>query len=526
MFSVGPRSAGPNPIVGDAGDAESANVGDAAAIDSRPSPSDSAALRCTPEAGTDEPDESFSDTDCDGIDGNAEHAVFVAPTGSDSGAGTKEEPFKTLGKAVAAAAANAKSIYVCNGEYAENVRIERTGVRIYGGYDCEHEWQRGPDRARIVPPSGVPLVIADVADPVVVDRLSMRAPDASPAAYGASSIAATVLRSVDVLIRRSVLRGGDAGRGADGIPRQALGKQPIAAAGTSIGAIDCVGTLSGTLLQGSPPECLTVAAGAVGSSRPCRDVAVTGGWGGAGANISRGIAARTGSFGFPYGAPGAVTTGAEGKPGSAALSGFGTIESGGYVGVDGKAGGDGLPGTAGRGGKGGDSIARGDVATSFWIGGGGGQGGYPGCGGDGGNPGKGGGGSFAILSDQSHLRVERSLLETGRGGDGGAGSDGAAGQLGGAGGPGGTGSGGGDTNGEPGESGGKGGRGGAGGPGGGGPAMGIVWNGIQPSVADVMFVLGTPGVGGVSSARIGAQGTVADVYPPLPGGDAGQGGTP
>jgi hypothetical protein len=521
-FLVSPRAIGPDPV----GDAEPNDVADAATADSRSVP-DAAVPRCVPEGGPDEPDETFSDTDCDGIDGNAEHAVFVAPTGSDSGAGTKDQPFKTIGRAVLAAAASSKSAYVCNGEYAENVRIEQTGVRIYGGYDCEHGWQRGPDRARVVPPTGVPLVISDVADPVVIDRLSLRAPDADSAAAGTSSIAASVLNSVDVLIRRSVLRSGDAGRGADGEPAVPTPeKQPIAAAGVSIGSLDCVGHLDGTLLQGSPQTCLTVARGGYGERRQCSaGDSIQGGAGGDGANVVLGITAHQGASGLPSFALGG-TTGADGTPGAAAVVGFGRISSARYVAEDGRTGVDGNIGKAGVGGKGGDSIGRGDLATTFWIGGGGGQGGYPGCGGSRGNPGKGGGGSFAILSDRSRVRVERSLLETGRGGDGGNGSQGAPGQLGGDGGPGGAGSGGGTTNGQTGEAGGNGGRGGAGGPGGGGPSSGIVWTGTPPTVEAVTFVLGTPGLGGVSAARIGAQGVVAEIHPPVPAGDAGQGGTP
>jgi hypothetical protein len=171
-------------------------------------------------------------------------------------------------------------------------------------------------------------------------------------------------------------------------------------------------------------------------------------------------------------------------------------------------------------------MGRGDLVVTFGVGGGGGGGGLPGCGGVGGKPGGGGGGSFAMISDDSRVRIESSLLEAGRGGDGGAGAEGAAGQLGGDGGPGGAGTHAPDTNGKAGQRGGDGGHGGAGGPGGGGPSVGIAWTKVPPSVDAVAFVLGTPGRGGVSSARIGAQGVVAEIHPPAPAGDAGEGGTP
>jgi hypothetical protein len=74
--------------------------------------------------------------------------------------------------------------------------------------------------------------------------------------------------------------------------------------------------------------------------------------------------------------------------------------------------------------------------------------------------------------------------------------------------------------------GGDGGHGGVGGPGGGGPSVGIAWTKVPPSIEAATFVLGTPGRGGVTSARIGAEGVVAEIHPPVPAGDAGEGGVP
>jgi len=474
----------------------------------------------------DEPDEAFADSDCDGIDGDARRAVFVAMTGSDSGAGTTTEPFRTLAKAVAAASADDRSVYVCNGEYPERVRVER-GVRIYGGYDCEHGWRRGPDRAHIVPASGVPLVIVDVDDPVVIDRLSLRAPNADSTVSGSSSVAASILRSSNVLFRRSVLRAGDAAPGADGAAAPSVAPHPIAASGASPGSIECIGTLNGQPLQGSPASCFVVYRGGRGTPRLCAEGFILGGDGGDGANIALGIKLQPGRNGVPSTGHGLGASGVDGAPGAASLLGFGTVSEGQYAAVNkGRAGRAGTWGTAGRGGSGGNSLGSGDLVVTFGVGGGGGQGGYPGCGGGAGQPGGGGGGSFAMIADDSHVRIEASLLEAGHGGDGGDGGEGARGQAGGEGGPGGAGSHPPQTSGQRGERGGDGGNGGAGGPGGGGPSVGIAWSKVPPSLDAVTFVLGAPGQAGVSSADIGADGAVSGIYPPVPAGDAGKGGTP
>jgi hypothetical protein len=527
-----PPDAGARPVlfIAPPGVAAVSTDTDAHAFDARTAdaPVEASAPRCVPEAGTDEPDEEFLDTDCDGIDGDARRAVFVAPAGVDSGRGTQEDPVRTLAKAMALAASADKSVYVCNGEYAENVRVEH-GVRIYGGYDCDNGWRRIPDRARIAPVSGVPLVVVDVVDLVLVDRLSFRAPNADPAVRGSSSIAASVVRSKSVVFLRSVFHAGNGAPGAEGAPGDpSPAKQADGAPGASPAApMNCVGTLNGQPLQGSPTACFVVYEGGHGARRLCSDGFVQGGDGGEGGNAALGAEPRPGSRGSPSSIIGLDVTGAAGTPGAASLFGFGSIESGAYVADNG-----GLPGAAGKrglagaGGIGGDSGSSGDLAITFSVGGGGGEGGYPGCGGVGGKPGSGGGASLALVSDDSGVRLEASLLESGRGGDGGAGGEGAPGQIGGEGGPGGAGSYPPASTGKPGRRGGDGGRGGVGGPGGGGPSVGIAWTKIRPSVEAVTFVLGTPGLGGVTSARIGADGVVAEIHPPVPSGDAGEGGTP
>ena len=519
------------------GDDRDANAGEfqspnAAGMADGAQSSNADATVCVPEAGTDEPDEAFRDTNCDGIDGDASNAVFVSATGSDSAAGTRDAPFKTIGKGIAVASDAAKSVYVCNGEYPENLRIEKRAVRVYGGYDCDNGWKRIPDRASVAPSSGVPLTIFDVADPVVIERLALRAPDAADTDRGASSIAVSTLRSKDVVVRRSLLHAGNGAKGKNGDPApEPLPPQFLAEIGQpALTTVPCEASSNHELLQGDA-ACLAIALGARGDVRRCPDgTLILGGFGGNGGNVIVGTTFQPGQSGLPFfgdPTPGrAGKNGAHGEDGASGAS-FGRIELGNYVASnEGGPGAIGAVGEAGIGGSGGSSASRGDVVISFWVGGGGGQGGYPGCGGSPGQPGTAGGASIALISDSSDVTLDTSLLETSRGGDGGNGSDGTPGQRGGIAGHGIIGTGDPKTYGQPGGDGGNGGRGGAGGPGGGGPSVGLAWTKSQPKLSNVTFVLGTAGRGGITSARIGTDGIVAETYPPVTQGDGGNGGAP
>src|SRR5437588_3309299 len=60
---------------------------------------------------SDGPDLKFIDSNCDGIDGNVKHAIFVSSTtGNDSSPGTRAAPMRTLGAAVATANAQHKDV--------------------------------------------------------------------------------------------------------------------------------------------------------------------------------------------------------------------------------------------------------------------------------------------------------------------------------------------------------------------------------------------------------------------------------
>lgn len=472
------------------------------------------AAPCIPTGGEDRPDDDFADTNCDGIDGDVTHGVFVSPAGSDGAEGSMAAPVASIGKAVALAQAAQKDVYVCNGTYAENVVIETTGVALFGGYDCTKGWTRSSERARIAPGSGIPLRIKSAND-TAIDRLELSAP--AGVDPGESSIAATVETSTGVVLNRAELIAADAAPGKPGTPATANTTPAISgAAGANVAVSQC--------LTANPPAgaCKQAAAGGVQSALVQCDSPLKhrGGDGGKGGNVYLKAATQKGANGLTFGAKGGQPgfAGSPGQPGQAGTAGepggkFGSVVDGVYVpsnaGTDATAG---KMGEAAGGGSGGETWWVPDVGAWYVVGAGGGQGGYPGCGGDGGKAGGGGGASIALIATGSDITIRWSKLKTGAGGDGGAPSDGAAGQPGGKGGAGGSCSTGSGCEGKPGGDGGSGGKGGPGGPGGGGPSIGILTTGATPTTDAVTFDLGAPGNGASGfDGKSAASGEAGDI---------------
>lgn len=465
---------------------------------------------CVPASGEDVPDDEFVDSDCDGFDGNAGSAVFVTPTGTDDAAGTPEAPVKTLGKAVGLAKAASKDVYVCNGTYAENVVLEDSGLRMFGGYDCENGWVRTKGRALVNPGTGVPMRI-DGADGTVLDRIELEAP--AGVDPGESSIALIVNGTSGVGLNRVSITSNEGGDGSVGVAPVAMTAAKSGANGVSTDGKTCVSAGPKT------GSCATTAAGGYDSTFvQCVGVSIgyRGGKGGTGGNINQNKPATSGGAGYFAGALGGKV-GFGGSPGDAGAIGvfgipgigIGTIVDGNYVASNAGTNGTlGLPGEAGGGGAGGTSKCLGDVCGSYTVGGGGGQGGYPGCGGEGGKAGGGGGASIGILSIDSVIQITWSDVHTKTGGAGGSPSDGAQGQPGGAGGKGGSGS----LAGQPGGAGGPGGKGGPGGPGGGGPSIGILVQGAVPTTEAITFDIASGGEGASGIAGPAAEdGKSADI---------------
>ena len=86
----------------------------------------------------DYPDVAGKDADCDGIDGDAEFAVFVSPDGTDLGnsLGTRDLPFKTIKKAIEFTKAQPGKlmILISKGTYLGQLVVE-PGINLFGGYD-------------------------------------------------------------------------------------------------------------------------------------------------------------------------------------------------------------------------------------------------------------------------------------------------------------------------------------------------------------------------------------------------------
>jgi len=454
---------------------------------------------CTPGTSVDLPDSAGKDTNCDGIDGTAATSVFVAPTGLDSGAGTKDDPVRTINKAVQLAqASNGRltAVIICSSTYTENVSITGSSPGLYGGYDC-NSWARIDAKPLISPSSGMALKLSGATGSMDVARLSFKSADATQASE--SSQAVMVFNSGAVHFDQCLIAAGRGGNGTDGKAQTQSWNGAKQAAAAAKGEAVIVGTdgsigchdanfnsdvdfdgKSDTGPDQALARCTAPRAGGDSAARFCSangsQVRVVGGKGGAAAvsplNATP-IAAASGGTGEPSSTSPVATNGTPGK-------GFGALADDGYhasnTGTDGI---DGQPGFPGLGGNGGGAclIRQGtidttDVAvtamtgvragftcssafawgTEPWVdksltnsgrdvsmfpGSGGGQGGFGGCGGYKGFGGGAGGASIALIVTNSDVSLTWSDLTTSDGGNGGTATDGTAGQAGGDGGAGG-----------------------------------------------------------------------------------------
>lgn len=79
------------------------------------------------------PPSAGGDHDCDGIPDETDDFIYVSVNGSDHGAGTLEEPMRTLSAAILRAELTGKDVLVSQGDYRGLVML-RDGVSVYGGY--------------------------------------------------------------------------------------------------------------------------------------------------------------------------------------------------------------------------------------------------------------------------------------------------------------------------------------------------------------------------------------------------------
>ena len=418
-----------------------------------------------------------------------DYAVFVAPTGDDKNAGSKDKPLASITKAVEVAA-NDKVVLVCSGIYDEHVAIT-AGAHIFGGFKCT-DWSADAAKPLFKPTSvGPALKIDTVADELLLDNLSFGVGDA--VAAGETALTAIVNASSKITLRAVSLK---AGKGKTG----------------SNGTLTSFTFPDKTTFKGNAES----SAGEGGASKTCMcqpGLSSIGGVGGTpvagGQNGSKGQPDNGGGLGGdPTGGDcGAGGTGKKGADGAAqpAAAGAASLGTPSATGWQPSPGTDGATGTPGQGGGGGASL------NASGHGGGGGCGG---CGGTGGTGGKGGGGSIALLAFASPVVVEACTLSTTDAGNGGAGAEGQPGQK--------EAGGGGNTidsqNSCGGGAGGFGGDGADGGGGAGGVSAGIIWKGATaPTVsADTTITIGkagSKGVGGVPGGNDGIAGVAQKVLP-------------
>ena len=456
----------------------------------------------------------FADTDCDGVDGDADGAIFVSPAGLDSNPGTRAQPKQTLGNALVAAEAVVKDVYAMAGTYAERL-VVRNGVDVHGGYGPA--WDRSLANLTLVKGGAVPggategATAVGVTTRTVLEHLTIAPSD--PGSPGASSYAILAVGSPGLVIDRVVAL---AGAGAPGITR---GPGATGATGDT--------GVPGGPPSGLPGDCDDYTGGAGGGPTGVR-TGRQGGEGGRGAD-SDGSGGQNGQPGAGYTGVGlgggyGGLKGANGNPGKDGLpGGWGDAGSPGSDGAGGTGGapiGDrwssasGQAGTDGTDGFGGGGGGGGGAQVSLFAvngaGNGGGEGGDGGERGRGGLGGGGGGGSFGIfLVDSTGATIQRSTVTARNAGAGGSGGQGGRGGLGGPGGPGAS-----LCPSEVGE-GGDGGHGGAGGVAGdggggaGGPSIAVFRRNSTITLADSTLAFGLPGGGGVGFGGLGGPGIAA-----------------
>jgi len=495
---------------------------------------------CVPKPGPDLPDDTFEDSNCDGIDGDRTAAVFVSPSGSDDSPGTLEAPVRTLARAVTLAAASGKYVLVANGSYPESLVLENSNAptAIYGGY-TDKTWQRVEDRAVVAPPSGIPLILRGLTSTISIDRMSFKAPaELEPSS---SSVAVFAANSTAVMFTHTTM---EAGRGADGE------SPPPPTTDTSQGSqlYGAPGLPGDSPSPGYEPcgqyapiraECYQPQLG--GGAGTWQNGVGWGGPGGTGGyetstggevsptNGSNGGLAGGGVGGVIYSSGGATNLdsvfgfpGAEGSPGSAGQPGsaLGVVTETGYTASNnGTQGSSGTEGAGGGGGAGG-LVSHCGLPNGRWlIGVGGGQRGHGGRGGQGTTGSPAGGASIGLLIFQTDVSLLSSTITTALGGRGADAIPGADGQAGGAGGAGGYSfescEGGTWYRGFDGGPGGRGGTGGAGGAGGGGPSIGILSSSGSPApkTQSVTINLGAGGKGGFGiGAPNAANGLTKEIH--------------
>ncbi|MDH4227951.1 MAG: DUF1565 domain-containing protein [Deltaproteobacteria bacterium] len=463
-------------------------------------------------AAPDRPDNLYTDTNCDGIDGEISKSFFVSSVGSDSNDGSMASPFLTIQHAINTANVDPvkKNVLVSTGTYNETLALAN-GVSLYGQYNAASSWSRSLSNTTIISsPTVDGLTVANYASEGYVEGFTIQSANAASAGASSKTVILNNAGASFYLRYNNIT----AGAGANG----------------NAGSNGSTGTTGAAGQSGAPGSADTsVSATGGNGGNSCGNAGGKGGSGGY--DTSGGLNGQIGSGGSggSGGAGGIVPllvacdpggSGQNGSVGGAGANGAagslpanqdkGLISGYNWSALSGNTGASAGNGFGGGGGGGG----AGQIGYVFiclsGTGNGGGGGGGGGCGGTGGQGGQGGGGSIAILAISSNANVTNNTITTSSGGVGGNGGTGGNGGAGGNGGLGGT------TGLTDVGAGGNGGYGGAGGIGGGGAGGGGGMSvGILRSSSDSLtttgntFFIGTSGAGGTggTGGNTGSNGT-------------------
>jgi hypothetical protein len=496
----------------------------------------------------DPPDDTFTDTNCDGLDGVATAGIYVDPVnGAEGNAGTRESPVKSIKRALellrSDAGAGITALYLAQGRYDEEQLTLDRPVSLYGAYGgTANKWQRKSEYTTHLDGGTIGLTVSGLGQDAGVRLEWLTITSTNATAPGAPSIALRVIGS-DLRLHHTTLEAGLGAPGTQGNRGDAGTDGPDGGQGFS-GSGSNTGTGGGASMHFCGDVNRSGGSGRTGAKFNPGGAGISGqpptaggGAGGDGGVLGERMAQGTNAFYCEAG------HGQDGWPGSSGAmgdagpggSGLGEVRGGMWVSTSQGQGSAGTPGTAGAGGGGGGSgggCPEGDLpgpVTNESAGGGGsGAGGGGGCGGQEGQGGGPGGASIALLLIDSSVQLGQVTLSTRGGGAGGPGGEGGTGGRGGTGGPGGDG---GaiesgarwqgknyQSFGGAGGAGGQGGPGGNGGPGGGGaggPSVGV-WcsdGGVHPmGPPAITWMLRDGGMGGTSSGQQGSDGQVMQYH--------------
>jgi len=461
--------------------------------------------------------------------------VFVAPSGNDTGDGTRKQPLAHIQAGIDLGKKLGKRVYVCTGTYSEAL-VLADSISVIGGLGCANPaaWTTGQPKSRLEAPASPAIVAKGMTTDTRLEGFDVVAPDATEPS--ASSIGLLAVNSPKLVIAATKIAAGNAANGADGADGVQL-VQAGAPAGAATGWEDCSSgpetcksALTGAWIRpsggaGGTSVCSGAPGhdgerGGQGGSGGLQEVVLIGGGplGGPSRNGLQTLFANDAAYGHTAGEARTGAPGADGTDGANGAA-VGTLTESGYAPADGIPGGHGL---AGKGGAGGAGLRAGVNAPDEALGtrfrgdsgAGGGAGGCPGLAG---TAGTGGGASLAAVLLESPVVLDGVELTAKHGGDAGRGTFGSDPTQGGAAGykaveisrP--------SLSGRPG---GNGGAAGVSGNGSAGPSIALVTKGAAPTIKGATTTTaGEPGAGVEARSRTGALGHVKTI-PATPAGIA------